>query len=222
MLKFESVSKTYQTAEGTVNALDHLDLTIDAGDFAVVKGPSGCGKSTLLLHAGGMLRPTSGTVAVNGQDLYALDTRARGAFRKANIGFVFQMFHLLPYLTVRENALLSAPGQAAAADALLERLGLADRRHHRPGALSAGEKQRTAIARALLPEPALVLADEPTGNLDPDNAALVMQYLADYQTAGGTVVVVTHGADADQFATRKIQLRAGVLESDTAIAGQPA
>lgn len=216
MLRFQSVSKHYKTDNGEVKALAGLDLSIDKGAFAVIKGPSGCGKSTLLLHAGGMLRPTSGSVTVNGQDLYALDNRQRGEFRRQHIGFVFQMFHLLPYLTVRENALLGAPNRATEADALLERLGLADRSHHLPGALSAGEKQRTAIARALLPEPALVLADEPTGNLDPENAALVMRYLADYQKAGGTVVLVTHGDDGNQYATRMVQLRAGQLESDIA------
>ena len=214
MLTFDNVSKHYKTADGTVKALDAFSLTIDSGAFAVIKGPSGCGKSTLLLQAGGMLRPTEGTVSVNGQDLYALNNRARGDFRREHIGFVFQMFHLLPYLTVRENALLSAPTKSTEVDALLERLGLSERQHHLPSALSAGEKQRTAIARALLPEPALVLADEPTGNLDPENAALVMQYLADYQRAGGTVVLVTHGTDGDQFATRSINLRGGTLETD--------
>lgn len=214
MLTFENVSKKYQTADGVVNALDGFSLTIDRGAFAVIKGPSGCGKSTLLLHAGGMLHPSEGSVSVQGQDLYQINNRERGEFRKAHIGFVFQMFHLLPYLTVRENALLAAPKRFSEADALLERLGLSDRQHHLPGALSAGEKQRTAIARALLPEPALVLADEPTGNLDPENAALVMQYLRDYQAGGGTLVLVTHGTDGDQYATRSIQLRDGALESD--------
>ena len=214
MLNFDNVSKKYQTADGVVNALDKFSLTVEEGAFAVIKGPSGCGKSTLLLHAGGMLHPSEGTVAVRGQDLYRMNNRERGEFRKVNIGFVFQMFHLLPYLSVRENALLAAPKRLAEADALLERLGLTDRQHHLPGALSAGEKQRTAIARALLPEPAVVLADEPTGNLDPENAALVMQYLRDYQAEGGTVVLVTHGTDGDQYATRAIQLRDGALETD--------
>ncbi|MCF6286740.1 MAG: ABC transporter ATP-binding protein [Candidatus Hydrogenedentes bacterium] len=209
MLIFDNVSKHYQTADGVVKALDGLNLTVDKGDFAVIKGPSGCGKSTLLLHAGGMLRPTEGTISVNGQEIYQLSNRERGEFRQKHVGFVFQMFHLLPYLTVRENALLAAPNRGAEADALIERLGLSERRHHLPSALSAGEKQRTAIARALLPEPDLILADEPTGNLDPENAALVMQYLRDYQASGGTVIVVTHGTDGNQFATRSIQLKAG-------------
>ena len=218
MLNFDHVSKHYKTAEGTVKALDDFSLDIDEGAFAVIKGPSGCGKSTLLLQAGGMLRPSQGAVSVTGQDLYQLNNRARGDFRRQHIGFVFQMFHLLPYLSVRDNALLSAPSKTTEVDALLERLGLAERCHHLPNALSAGEKQRTAIARALLPEPALILADEPTGNLDPENAALVMQYLRDYQSSGGTVVLVTHGTDGDQYATRSIELKAGILASDTSCA----
>lgn len=214
MLRFESVTKEYKSAEGAVKALDAVDLAVGQGEFAVLKGPSGCGKSTLLLHAGGMLHPTRGKVWVKGQDLYALDSGRRGAFRGEHIGFVFQMFHLLPYLSVRDNVALGAPRRGRDADALIERLGLSERRSHRPGALSAGEKQRTAIARALLRQPALVLADEPTGNLDPDNAALVMRYLHEYQQGGGTVVLVTHGDDADAYATRSIRLARGVLQSD--------
>jgi len=212
MLQFENVTRQYHTADGVVTALDALDLVVEEGAFAVVKGPSGCGKSTLLLHAGGMLRPSSGKVMVAGQDLYALDAARRGAFRRDNIGFIFQMFHLLPYLNIHENIALGAPQLRSEVDGLIDRLGLAERRHHKPGALSAGEKQRAAIARALLRRPKLVLADEPTGNLDPDNAARVMQYLHEYQQAGGTVVVVTHGDDADAYATQSVRLVRGALQ----------
>jgi len=211
MLRFESVTRTYQTPQGNVTALDGVDLKVETGAFAVVKGPSGCGKSTLLLHAGGMLRPSAGKVWVNDQDLYTLDSARRGMFRRDNIGFVFQMFHLLPYLNVRDNIALGAPQQKAAIDALLGRLGLVERARHKPGALSAGEKQRVAVARALLRKPALILADEPTGNLDPDNARLIMQYLHEFQQGGGTVVLVTHGDDADQYATQSVRLARGAL-----------
>lgn len=212
MLRFESVTRRYQTSHGPVVALDTVNLEVDRGAFVVVKGPSGCGKSTLLLHAGGMLRPSQGKVWVDGQDLYALDNTRRGAFRGEHIGFIFQMFHLLPYLNVYDNISLGAAQLKSDIDSLIDRLGLADRRLHKPGALSAGEKQRTAVARALVRRPKLVLADEPTGNLDPDNAARVMQYLHDYQQQGGTVLVVTHGDDADAYATQTVQLVRGVLQ----------
>ena len=166
-----------------------------------VRGPSGCGKTTLLLTAGGLLRPDAGKVAVNGQELYALGDEARARIRAANIGFVFQQFHLVPYLSVRDNVLSAALALPLAdagkrAEQLLDELGLAHRSHHVPAELSTGERQRTALARALLHQPRLLLADEPTGNLDADNGRLVLAKLAEHAHAGGAVLLVTHDADA--------------------------
>jgi putative ABC transport system ATP-binding protein len=143
--------------------------------------------------------------------------RGRAKFRAENIGFVFQMFHLVPYLSVVENALLSVGAtrdQAGRAEAreLLKRLGLSGREYHRPSELSAGERQRTAIARAMLNRPKIILADEPTGNLDPENADEVIEYLVEFHRSGGTVIVVTHGSVADQYADRVIHLREGCVE----------
>lgn len=218
MLHFDNVTTIHATVHGEVRSLDRVTLTVKAGEFLVLRGPSGCGKTTLLLTAGGMLRPTSGRVMLEGRDLYALDQRERNCVRRQTIGFVFQMFHLLPYLNVRENILLAAnsdPRGTVArrerARALLKRLGLESREHHRPGALSTGERQRTAIARALLNRPRLVLADEPTGNLDPENATEVFHQLQDFHHAGGTVLLVTHGAMGDTYADRVLEMRVGAV-----------
>jgi putative ABC transport system ATP-binding protein len=217
IVSLENVSKTYRTRRGQIKALDGVDLEIAEGEFVVVRGPSGSGKTTLLLTVGGMLRPTTGRVLVNGNDVYAMGERNRAKFRAQNIGFVFQMFHLVPYLNIVENALLPAgvvKGAAGKTEAreLLERLNISEREYHKPSELSAGERQRTAIARALLNHPGIILADEPTGNLDPENAAEVIGYLAQFHRDGGTVIVVTHGAGADQFADRIIYLRKGRVE----------
>ena len=218
MLRFENVTTIHATARGEVRSLDRLSLEVKAGEFVVLRGPSGCGKTTLLLTAGGMLRPTSGRVTVDGQDLYALSGRERNRFRGQHLGFVFQMFHLLPYLNVRENILLAANANRGNASAtrerardLLKRLGLEPREQHPPAALSTGERQRTAIARALLNQPKLLLADEPTGNLDPGNAAEVFRQFQAFHGTGGTVLLVTHGAGADAHADRVLEMRAGSL-----------
>jgi ABC-type lipoprotein export system ATPase subunit len=163
-----------------------------------------------------MLRPSRGTVRFDDRDLYAMSVPERARFRARNIGFVFQMFHLVPYLNVLENVRIAAgalgagDGKVRAVD-LLQRLGLGPRLGHRPAELSAGEKQRTAIARALLNRPKVILADEPTGNLDSENARGVLAHLRDFQQAGGTVVMATHGTAAQEFATRTLNLREGRL-----------
>lgn len=216
MIECRQISKTYRTAKGDVRSLDTVDLDVRKGEFISVRGPSGCGKTTLLLLLGGMLRPTAGTARVDGRDLYSLTGPDRARFRRDSIGFVFQMFHLVPYLSVLDNVVLAAPpGDRTAtrrhAESLLTDLGLAPRLQHRPAELSAGERQRTAIARALLNQPKVILADEPTGNLDPENAAEVFQHLAAYHRAGGTVVVVTHGTVADTHADRVIQMKSGKI-----------
>jgi putative ABC transport system ATP-binding protein len=216
MIQLENLVKIYQTAQGPVRSLDGVNLAVKPGEFIVVHGRSGSGKTTLLLTIGGMLHPSAGRVTVDGQDVYAAGQRERAQFRARKIGFVFQMYHLVPYLHVLDNVLLagtSEPGgvRLARARELLTQLGLETRWSHKPAELSAGERQRTAIARALLPQPKLVLADEPTGNLDPENGAEVFRHLAEYHRQGGTVIVATHGPAADQFADRIIELQAGSI-----------
>ena len=215
MIELEQVSKIYSTGKGEVRALDSLSLAIDRGEFVAVRGPSGCGKSTLLALAGGLALPTSGSVVVGGERISSMSAAQRAAYRARAIGFVFQMFHLLPYLNVLQNVLVSAPQADSQskhkAAALLERFGLEGRLNHRPGQLSAGERQRTAMARALLNDPPLLLADEPTGNLDPENASGVLDLLSEFHASGGTVLLVTHDERAAARAGRSIELCAGRL-----------
>ena len=221
MVILENVVKTYQTRRARVKALDGINLHIKKGEFAVLRGPSGSGKTTALMTIAAMLRPTSGVVSIEQNNLYDMSTQARANFRAENIGFVFQMFHLVPYLNIAENiALAGGPTrqkyQPARVDELLKQLGLTQRTFHKPSELSAGEKQRTAIARALLNNPNIILADEPTGNLDPDNAAAVLGYLGDFHRRGGTVIIVTHGQEAEQFADRIIYIKNGRLYNSDA------
>jgi ABC-type lipoprotein export system ATPase subunit len=218
MLKLSEVTKTYTTRNGPIAALDGVSTEIQKGEFAVIRGPSGCGKTTLLLMLGGMLHPTSGSITVDSKSPYQLSPRERAGFRAAEIGFVFQMFHLVNYLTIMDNVLLAGGALGSKSDdrsratELLEQFGLTDRLSHKPSELSTGERQRTAIARALFNRPSLLLADEPTGNLDPDNAAETVRYLKTYQKEqGGTVVMVTHGDVANEAADQVLQMKAGKL-----------
>ena len=218
MLHAEHISKIFPARHGLVQALDAVDLQIDKGEFLVIRGASGSGKTTLLMILGAMQHPTRGKVFAGDVDIYALGTAERARFRAENIGFVFQMFHLVPYLTVLENVILAAgndnhKSSQKKALTLLERLHLSDRIDHKPADLSTGQRQRAAITRALITQPQIILADEPTGNLDPDNAADVMSYLHEYHANGGTVIVVTHTAVADQYADRIIHLRDGRIEN---------
>ena len=197
ILKLEDVSKRYEKGGQCVEALEATSLELAAGDFTAVQGPSGCGKTTLLLASGGLLRPDGGSVEVAGADFYALAPEARARHRAQHVGFVFQQFHLIPYLTVIENVMTPAtasPVENAADKAreLLTRFGLCSRADHLPGELSTGEQQRTALSRALLPGPKLLLADEPTGNLDKDNAARVLDAFRAFADDGGAVLWVTH------------------------------
>ncbi len=216
MIQLTNVSKHFQRSEQTVRALDNLTLQIDQGDFVAVRGASGCGKSTLLSMIGGLALPTSGTVTVLDQEVSGMSPAARANFRASHVGFVFQMFHLLPYLTVMDNVLVAARPSHQEEDQqkateLLEQFSLQDRLWHRPSQLSAGERQRVAMARALLPQPGLLLADEPTGNLDPDNSATVLQLMQQFHEQGGTILLVTHDEQAAAFAARSIVLEAGQL-----------
>lgn len=222
MLHLEGVEKTYHASDGAVRALAGVDLKIPAGQFAIVRGPSGSGKTTLLSLIGGLATPTAGRVRVAGEDLTAMSPGARAAFRARRIGFVFQTFHLLPYLDVLGNvALAGLPGESAAAKdrarELLARFGLEHRLTHRPGELSTGECQRVAIARALLNQPPLLLADEPTGNLDPDNAAAILDLIAQYHNDGGTAVLVTHQEWVERYAQRVVILRDGIIPTERGV-----
>lgn len=225
MMRLDQVSKCYRTAGRPVTALEEVGLEVRAGEYLVVRGASGSGKTTLLLTLGGMLRPSTGRVWWGERDLYGLTTAERASFRRKEVGFVFQMFHLVPYLSVLDNVLLAAcrddPKAEGAATGLLTNLGLGPRLRHKPGQLSAGERQRAALARALLNQPRLILADEPTGNLDPENAEEVFRCLREYHYRGGTVVVVTHGPALPDGATRTVRLLKGRLTQDEG-SGEPA
>jgi putative ABC transport system ATP-binding protein len=216
MLEFKKISKWFDGPEGKVTALDGVSLSVSPGEFLAVRGPSGCGKTTLLLTAGGLLRPSSGQVSLDGYDPYTLSPEKRSQMRARMIGFVFQQFHLIPYLTVRQNILapslaLSAKGAGQRTQELVSRFGLDDRAGHVPAQLSTGQRQRTALARALLNKPKIILADEPTGNLDEDNANIVFGYLSQYVAEGGCVLLVTHDVRTAAHATRILQMVDGRL-----------
>jgi len=218
MVVLENVEKTYHTRGGIVKSLRDISLHIEKGQFIVISGPSGSGKTTLLMVIAAMLRPTNGTVCIEQNDLYKMSIRDRARFRAENIGFIFQMFHLIPYLNVIENVILAgeAAGRsrnAANARDLLKQLGLESRVFHKPAQLSAGEKQRVAIARAMFNRPKIMLADEPTGNLDAENAVSVIGHLSKFHRSGGTVILATHQLQAQKFAGRVIYLRDGAIES---------
>lgn len=223
MIKLCNIRKTYRQGGSDIHALDGIDLHIAQGEFVAVMGPSGSGKSTLLNVLGGLDRPDSGRYRLAQDEISALDDDDASDVRNRRIGFVFQSFHLLPRLSVLENVLLpqryarnvdpQAPERAAQ---LLERIGLGERIHHLPGQLSGGQLQRAAIARALLNQPALLLADEPTGNLDSSSAAEVMALLGELHAGGQTLVLVTHDPDIAAAAQRTIHLRDGRIDADHA------
>ncbi len=216
MIHAQKIEHTWRDANADVRCLSGLDLELQAGELCCLRGVSGSGKTTLLLALGGMLRPTSGRVLIGEEDLYALSNGDRARIRARDVGFVFQMFHLIPYLTARENLLvarseLDKSEREARADELLSSVGLTRRADHRPAALSAGERQRVALCRALFNRPRLVLADEPTGNLDPDSAGVVLDLLAEYAADGGTVLMATHSEAPESRAGRTLWLREGAL-----------
>jgi putative ABC transport system ATP-binding protein len=214
MIALEDVSKTYETPAGSFPALRGVGLSIGAGEFVTILGRSGSGKSTLLNLMGGIDRPTAGSVTVAGTALQALGNEPLAAWRGRNVGFVFQFFQLLPTLTVLENVMLPmdfaarlAPRERAPrARVLLERVGVADQAAKLPAQLSGGQQQRVAIARALANDPALVLADEPTGNLDSHTSAAVFGLFEELAREGKTIVVVTHERDAIAVGRRQVTL----------------
>jgi len=211
MLNLKNICKSYTKDNRPVQVLNDFSLSVKAGEFIAVQGPSGCGKTTMLLIAGGLLQPEKGQVLIRDKDLYAKTAEQRALYRAGHVGFVFQQYHLIPYLTVLENVLtLNLAGATGITREkgveLLEYLGLGDRIDHVPGELSVGEKQRTALARALLNQPEILFADEITGNLDENNTALVMHYLDEYKKNGGTIVLVTHDSQTANHADRIVLL----------------
>ena len=225
MLEVKNICKTYTGRRGnTVKALSDVTFTLNAGDFVAVAGPSGCGKSTLLLLCGGLLSPTQGRVILDGTDMYSLPAKQLAGIRSRHIGFVFQQFHLIPYLSLRDNILTAsialpstAPSSSAdntdsdntRVDLLLEKFNLQHRADHLPSEVSIGERQRTALARAMLNEPEIILADEPTGNLDPDNSDIVLKTLAEFTESAGSVLMVTHDRTITSYATHLYRMQQG-------------
>lgn len=223
LVQTENLTKIYGTGQMAVTALNNLSLNINQGEFVAVMGPSGCGKSTLLHLIGGLDTPTKGEVTIDGHKLSGLDDNRLTELRRRQIGFVFQFFNLIPVLNATENAALplildgTKPAEARAkADTWLDRLGLSDKKDKRPDQLSGGQQQRVAIARALTTEPALVLADEPTGNLDSrsaDEIATLLRQIADEWKR--SVLMVTHDPRIAAYADRIIFLKDGTIVDDT-------
>jgi putative ABC transport system ATP-binding protein len=227
MFRLHEVCKRYTHKEGDVIALAASTLEIRRGEFVAVVGPSGSGKTTLLSMLGGMLAPTSGQVWLEADSLYDVSTAKRAELRRRKIGFVFQTFNLIPYLTALENVQVPLMLQGSVCESqqrkaaeLLERVGLAGRVHHKPSELSIGQQQRVALARTLANDPAVILADEPTGNLDPQTRQQVLEFLEELCHEGRTVVMVTHDPHAAERAVRTIKLADGAVISDTALPTQ--
>jgi ABC-type lipoprotein export system ATPase subunit len=215
ILQIEQIGHVYQGLKGPIQAVEDVSLKVNAGEFVAAMGPSGCGKTTLLLAAGGLLQPASGRVLVDGQDLFKMTSSQRALFRAAKIGFVFQQFHLVPYLDVFDNVLAPTLALGSHRNArnraceLVERFGLSDRMHHTPDRLSTGERQRVALARAMINSPRLLLADEPTGNLDDSNGEEVFRCLTEFAHRDGAVLMVTHDSRAANYATRTVKMNKG-------------
>jgi putative ABC transport system ATP-binding protein len=216
MLEMRALSRTYRTDTIETTALDAIDLDIADGEFVAIMGPSGCGKSTLLNLMGMLDAPSSGSYMFNGTEVAGLGEGKLAAFRKENIGFIFQSFNLVDELSVRENielALLyhdvSAADRRTRTDAVMDRVGVGHRARHRPSQLSGGQQQRVAVARALVAEPKLILADEPTGNLDTNHGEEVMRMLQQLNAEGSTIVMVTHSPAHADYASRVVNMLDG-------------
>jgi len=223
MLILNQVGQTYHRRGTSVAALRPTDLNVQKGEYVAIVGPSGSGKTTLLSILGGMLAPTSGQVQLEGKSLYDLPVAARTRLRGAKIGFIFQTFNLVPYLSALENVQvplyltgLTRQEQVERARKTLERVGLGDRLHHRPSELSVGQQQRVALARTLANDPALILADEPTGNLDPETREQVLCMFDEIHREGRTLLMVTHDPAAAKRAGRVLRLIDGTIREDQA------
>ena len=220
ILRVEHLSKIYKSEGGEVRAVDDVSFTVEKGEFLAVVGASGSGKSTLLHLIGGVDRPTSGKVLIDGQDIFALDDDALAVFRRRKVGLVYQFYNLIPILNVRENVTLpldldGRTPEKEKVDALLGTLGLTDREKNLPNQLSGGQQQRVSIGRALLPDPAVVLADEPTGNLDSRAGEEIVALLRETnRTLGQTVIVITHDPGIAAGADRVLTIEDGRIVSD--------
>jgi putative ABC transport system ATP-binding protein len=222
VIVLDDIRKTYRSGQLAVDALRGISLRIDAGEYVAIMGPSGSGKSTLMHIIGCLDLPSAGRYVLAGDDVAAMDERELATVRNRQVGFVFQQFNLLPSSTARRNVELpllyaGAPRdeRRRRADLALSRVGLSDRAEHRPGELSGGQQQRVAVARALVGDPALILADEPTGNLDSTATAEVLGLFDELHQAGRTVVLITHEADVAARAQRVIRVRDGMVHSDS-------
>ncbi len=216
MLQIESICKDYTRGRSVIHALHPTSMTADGGEFIAIVGPSGSGKSTLLSMIGGMLSPSSGRVIFQGQSLYEINVKQRSRLRNEQIGFLFQSFNLVPYLSAIENVQLpmslygtARESQQNQAKHLLERFGLGERLDHKPSELSAGQQQRVAMARTLAMQPSLILADEPTGNLDPESRDLILRTLHSLCDEGRTIILVTHDAMVSATAHRVFHISEG-------------
>lgn len=215
MIRLESIQRRYVSDEVETTALHDVNLHVDAGEFVAIMGPSGCGKSTLLNTLGTVDRPTGGRYLFGDRDLAALDEKALAQFRGATLGFVFQSFNLIDELTIEENVALGLAYRKVAGDrrtcvtAAMHKVGIAHRARHFPHQLSGGQQQRAAIARAIVGDPKLILADEPTGNLDTANGEQVMNILSDLNKEGATIIMVTHSPSHAELAKRRIDMLDG-------------
>lgn len=216
MLKVKNVSKIYKKGSQEVKAIDDVSLTISKSDFVSIIGPSGSGKSSLLLMLGGMLSPSQGQIFIDEESLYDLNPNERARLRQKKMGFVFQTFNLIPYLSAMQNVQvplflsgMDEKAQKERAQVLLERVGLADRMDHTPSELSVGQQQRIALARMLANDPTIILADEPTGNLDPEMSQHVIDFLTELNQEGRTIVMVTHDMKVAKRAARTIIISKG-------------
>jgi putative ABC transport system ATP-binding protein len=226
VLRMEAVSKHYNHRSQLVKALDSVDLDVGRGEFVSIVGPSGSGKSTLLLALGGMLTPSAGCVRLDGESLYDMTPDERARTRRKRIGFVFQTFNLVPYLTALENvqvplmlAQMDEGSQRTVAVSLLDRVGLGDRLSHKPSELSVGQQQRVALARMLANDPEVVLADEPTGSLDPETTGEITEFLSGLNAQGKTIVMVTHNQDTAARAQKMLWLVAGRVYAEKPVRG---
>ena len=223
MLEVRNISKKYKKGPDEFTALDSVSLRIGKGEFAVITGASGSGKSTLLYTVGGLIRPDSGEVLFDGAGIYDQKPEFLNRYRKRDVGFMFQQFHLMPYLTVYENIRLACyeKHQFDRIDQYLDKCSLKGLKRKYPSELSVGEKQRTAFIRAIIADPVLLLADEPTGNLDPENSNILMLMIEEYNNSGGTVLIVSHDPLLVKYAGRSIILQSGKIIDAAALQTEP-
>lgn len=213
MIAINNITKIYRKGTEKFVALQDVSLKIEKGEFVSVTGASGAGKSTLLNAIGGLIIPDTGEVVFKGNNIYSQSTRATDEYRKKHIGFMFQQFHLMPYLTVIENIKLACYDKKylESIESYLEKCSLTHLKNKYPDELSVGEKQRTAFIRAIISNPEILLADEPTGNLDPENSRILMSLVEDHHKKGGTVILVSHDPLTAKYASRSIILEKGML-----------